>query len=179
MSSAIVPTFTSVEPINVRRNAAFVLDEHQVFRAGAEPPSSTRQSEGSGQSNGIIVSAAAAAHSNRADDRSVAPQRDAASEDHHTPVVGNMNSKKLLARLAVCGELGGRDIECARGNALLIEISILPSHAPSILMWLTKFPPASTTAMFIGCPISRAFFSAAEMTRRASSNVIIGSFTLR
>jgi hypothetical protein len=32
--------------------------------------------------------------------------------------------------------------------------------------------------MFIGWPISRAFFSAAEMTRRASSSVIITSFSL-
>src|ERR1700730_15176977 len=53
-------------------------------------------------------------------------------------------------------------------NALLIEISMLPIQAPSIRTWLTRFPPASTTAMFIGWPISRALASAAVITRRAS-----------
>src|SRR5258708_38923047 len=32
------------------------------------------------------------------------------------------------------------------------------------------FPPSSSTAIFMGCPISMAFFSAALITRRASSN---------
>jgi hypothetical protein len=32
------------------------------------------------------------------------------------------------------------------------------------------FPPSSATAIFIGCPISLAFFSAALITRRASSS---------
>src|SRR5256885_306484 len=54
-------------------------------------------------------------------------------------------------------------------KAFLIEMSTLPSQAPSILTCETRFPPASQTAMFIGCPIWAAFFSAAAMTRRASS----------
>src|SRR5271167_4402033 len=37
--------------------------------------------------------------------------------------------------------------------------------------WATKLPPPSATAMFIGCPISTDFFSAAAITRRASANV--------
>src|ERR1700730_2980214 len=45
---------------------------------------------------------------------------------------------------------------------------MLPIQAPSIRTWLTRFPPASTTAMFIGWPISRALASAAVITRRAS-----------
>src|SRR5437899_7425163 len=53
--------------------------------------------------------------------------------------------------------------------AFLIEISILPSQAPSMRTWDTRLPPSSAMAMFIGCPISAAFFSAAAITRRASS----------
>src|ERR1700733_1478034 len=34
-------------------------------------------------------------------------------------------------------------------------------------------PPPSATAIFIGCPISPAFFSAAAITLRASANVTI------
>src|SRR5579871_1615114 len=54
-------------------------------------------------------------------------------------------------------------------KAFLIEISMLPSHAPSILTWDTRLPPSSATAMFMGCPISAAFFSAAAITLRASA----------
>src|SRR6266849_6456105 len=49
-------------------------------------------------------------------------------------------------------------------------MSMLPIHALSIRMWATMFPPSSATAIFIGCPISLAFFSAALITRRASSS---------
>ena len=55
-------------------------------------------------------------------------------------------------------------------NAFLIEMSMLPSHAPSILTCETRLPPASHTAMFIGWLICAAFFSAAAMIRRASSS---------
>src|SRR6266446_681864 len=54
--------------------------------------------------------------------------------------------------------------------AFFIEISMLPIQALSIRMWVTMFPPSSATAIFIGCPISVAFFSAALITRRASSS---------
>src|SRR5437762_4710129 len=47
---------------------------------------------------------------------------------------------------------------------------MLPTQALSIRMWVTMFPPSSATAIFIGCPISLAFFSAALITRRASSS---------
>src|ERR1700693_199610 len=47
---------------------------------------------------------------------------------------------------------------------------MLPIHALSIRTCATMFPPPSATAMFIGWPISLAFFSAALITRRASSN---------
>src|SRR5215211_615475 len=50
---------------------------------------------------------------------------------------------------------------------------MLPTNAPSILTCALRLPPASTTAMSIGCPISSAFRSAASMTRRASSSVMV------
>src|SRR5258705_3128448 len=49
-------------------------------------------------------------------------------------------------------------------------ISMLPIEALSIRMCATMFPPSSATAIFIGCPISFALFSAALITRRASSS---------
>src|SRR6266849_5007274 len=48
---------------------------------------------------------------------------------------------------------------------------MLPIHASSIRTCATIFPPSSATAMFMGWPISLAFFSAALITRRASSNL--------
>src|SRR6266436_3097856 len=48
---------------------------------------------------------------------------------------------------------------------------MLPIQALSIRMWVTMFPPSSATAIFIGCPISLAFSSAALITRRASSSL--------
>ena len=47
---------------------------------------------------------------------------------------------------------------------------MLPIQPLSIRMCATMFPPSSATAMFMGWPISLAFFSAALITRRASSN---------
>src|SRR5467141_2894573 len=54
--------------------------------------------------------------------------------------------------------------------AFFWEMSMLPIQAPSMRTCATMLPPSSATAMFIGCPISLAFFSAAEITRRASSS---------
>src|SRR5215208_3380030 len=50
---------------------------------------------------------------------------------------------------------------------------MLPTNAPSILTCALRLPPASTTAMSMGCPICSAFRAAASMTRRASSSVIV------
>src|SRR5579884_171596 len=58
-------------------------------------------------------------------------------------------------------------------KALLMAMSMLPSHAPSMRSKASRFPPSSTTAMFIGWPISEAFFSAAAITLRARSRVIM------
>src|SRR5690606_26191675 len=57
-------------------------------------------------------------------------------------------------------------------KALLIEISILPIQAPSMRTWEIKFPPASTTAIFMGWPISSALRSAASINDLACANVI-------
>jgi hypothetical protein len=48
--------------------------------------------------------------------------------------------------------------------ALLIDTLMLPINAPSILTLALRLPPASTTAMSTGYPISTAFASAAEIT---------------
>src|SRR5438552_2952295 len=58
-----------------------------------------------------------------------------------------------------------------------MEISMLPIHALSIRTCATMFPPSSATAMFMSWPISVAFFSAAPIMRRASSNftAVMGS----
>src|SRR5450755_1362147 len=58
-------------------------------------------------------------------------------------------------------------------QALSMEMSMLPIQALSMRTCATRLPPKSTTAMFMGCPISRAFSSAASMTRLASVNVTI------
>src|SRR5919112_4398514 len=50
---------------------------------------------------------------------------------------------------------------------------MLPTNPPSILTCALRLPPASTTAMSIGCPICSAFRSAPSMTRRASSRVMV------
>jgi hypothetical protein len=60
------------------------------------------------------LSAIAATDSDRADDGSAMPQWNAAGKDHHASVIGCVDAKKLLARLAVFGELRGFDIESAR-----------------------------------------------------------------
>src|SRR5215203_4147941 len=54
-----------------------------------------------------------------------------------------------------------------------MEIVMLPTNAPSILTCALRLPPASTTAMSMGFPISLAFRSAPPMTRRASSSVMV------
>src|SRR5215204_882602 len=54
---------------------------------------------------------------------------------------------------------------------------MLPTNAPSILTCALRLPPASTTAMSMGCPICSAFRWAPSMTRRASCRVMV-SFVL-
>src|SRR4051794_10219828 len=59
-----------------------------------------------------------------------------------------------------------------------MAMSTLPSQASSIRTCATRLPPASTTAMFIGWPISVARASPAARTRLASaSETVCCSFT--
>jgi len=55
-------------------------------------------------------------------------------------------------------------------NALLIAMSILPSHASSMRAKASKLPPASATAMLEGEPISFALAIPAWIIRCASSS---------
>jgi hypothetical protein len=55
---------------------------------------------------------------------------------------------------------------------------MLPINAPSILTLALRLPPASTTAMSTGYPISTAFASAAEITLLASSSVMLSMLLL-
>src|ERR1700730_6313809 len=71
----------------------------------------------------LILTAAAAADPDRADDHPVAPQRNAACEDHDPYMIGVLDSVELLAWLAVLREGGSRDAECARG-IWLIEVDV-------------------------------------------------------
>jgi hypothetical protein len=75
---------------------------------------SSLEGRSTGAGNSLVLTAAAAADTNGADDRSAAPQWNAAGEDHHAPVIGSVDAKELLARLAVFGELCSLDIESAR-----------------------------------------------------------------
>ena len=55
---------------------------------------------------------------------------------------------------------------------------MLPIQALSIRTCATRLPPESTTAMFMGWPISCAFFSPAAMILLASSSVTMGTILL-
>jgi hypothetical protein len=53
-------------------------------------------------------------------------QWDATGKDHDAAVIGNVNSEELPTQLRMLREIPGRDIEGAGGNALLIDMSMLP-----------------------------------------------------
>lgn len=59
---------------------------------------SVRERRGAGRGDRLVLIAAAAADTDRADDRSVTPQRDATGKDHDGPVVRCVDAKELLAR---------------------------------------------------------------------------------
>src|ERR1039457_3836637 len=66
-----------------------------------------------GFGDGVVHLARTTAHADRAQDFSVAFQRDAAGKDHDFSIVGNMDAKELSARLRICGQVLGGDIERA------------------------------------------------------------------
>ena len=57
-------------------------------------------------------------------------------------------------------------------RAFLMEMSMLPSQAPSMRAKALRFPPASTTAMFIKVSISAAFCCAASTRACACAKVM-------
>src|SRR5258705_2379267 len=59
-------------------------------------------------------------------------------------------------------------------QAFLMEMSMEPSQALSMRTWAMRLPPASATAIFMGWPISAAFFSAAAMMRRGAAWLNMG-----
>jgi hypothetical protein len=67
----------------------------------------------------MILFAGTAAYTHRAKDLSVALQRNAASEDHYSTVIGHMNAEKLPARLGMLGEISCSNIEGAGCECLI------------------------------------------------------------
>ena len=118
----------------------------------------------------MVLVPATAAYADRAHHAIFALQRHAAGKSHDAAVVGHLDAEKLLARLRVRPQILGRQIEGAAGKRLVEAISTLPILAPSMRAWATKLPPASTTAIFSGWPISWDFSMPAAMTRWASSS---------
>jgi len=58
-------------------------------------------------------------------------------------------------------------------QAFFCAMSTEPIQAPCMRSKARRWPPAQTTAMFMGCLISSAFLVAAAMMRRASSRVTV------
>jgi hypothetical protein len=102
-------------------------------------------------------------------------QWNAAGENHDAVMVRSMDAEELVARLAVLGEFLRRDVKGARGEGL-VDGNIDRSNPRAIHANVrNEVLPSSTTAMFMGWPISMAFFSAASMMRRASASLSIGT----
>src|ERR1700687_3398365 len=72
-----------------------------------------------GFGDGVVLLAPTTAHADRAHNFSVAFQRNASGKDHDFAIVGDMNAEELSARLRMCGQVLGRNIECPRGVGLL------------------------------------------------------------
>jgi len=68
----------------------------------------------------MILIAGPAADSDCADNFPIFLQRNTARENHDTPIVGGVDSEKLIARLAVRREIFCRDIERPRRICLLL-----------------------------------------------------------
>src|SRR5664280_2638752 len=69
--------------------------------------------------DGVVLLARATAHADGAHNFSIAFQGNAPGEDHDFAIVGDMNAEKLSARLRMCGQVPGGDIEGTRGVGLL------------------------------------------------------------
>jgi hypothetical protein len=105
---------------------------------------------GAGSGDRLVLIAVAATDPDCTDDRSTAPQWNAAGEDHHASVIGCVDAKELLAWLAVFGGLRSLGIERPRGERLIDRDIDAAGPGPSVPTWLRRFPPLSTAAVFIG-----------------------------
>ncbi len=120
----------------------------------------------------MILLAGSAAHANRSYHLAVLLQRDAAREYHNLSVVRRVNAEELTTRLGMSCEVFCLNVESARRVGFLLgNIDTADPCRRPYGTWETRFPPSSATAMFIGWPISAAFFSAAAIIRRASLSV--------
>jgi hypothetical protein len=113
-------------------------------------------------------------HAYGADDLAVPHQRDAAGEHGHVPAVGVAQPEDGALRPRRLLQVRRLRLERDGGVGLVDrETVMLPTNAPSILTCDLRLPPASTTAMSSGCPISPALRLAASMTLRASPSVTV------
>src|SRR5271154_1666794 len=71
----------------------------------------------------VILVSGTAAHAHAADHVSAAPQRNAAGEHHHPPLVGHVDAEELPARLRILREILRRNIEGA-GSVRLVNRDI-------------------------------------------------------
>ncbi len=76
------------------------------------------------------------------------------------------------------GRSAVRHLNATEVHALSMDMAMLPTNAPSILMCVLRFPPASTTATSIGQPISTARLFAASMSVRASVRLMLSKVFL-
>jgi hypothetical protein len=126
-----------------------------------------------GLRHSLILLSRSAAYTDRANDFSAALQGNATGKDHDSTVIRDMNAEKLPARLRMLGEIFGRNIEGAGGKCFIDRDVDAADPGAIHANMRNKIAPSSTTAIFIGCLISTAFFSAAAIIFRASSSVIV------
>ena len=84
---------------------------------------SSFESRRAGVGDSLVLTAAASADTNGADDRSATLQRDTAGEDHDASVVRRMNAEELLSGLAVLGEFRSCEVKRA-GRERLVDRDI-------------------------------------------------------
>ena len=152
-----------------RKGTAFVLTQ------GVPSGFDTRgQLEGRcpGFRDGVVLVSGSAAYADRADDLAVLFQRNSAREDHDFSVVRGVNSKELISGLRMGAVFVG-NVECTGGVRLLMEISMLPSHAPSMRTWDTVTSFIRHRDVHWLPDLDRLLLRAA-ITRRASSSFTMG-----
>jgi hypothetical protein len=94
--------------------------EREDYRSRYRGPNAQSENLGSGLGDSLILFTHTAADADRTDDLVAAFERDTACEDHDPPVIGSVNTEKLITRLAILGQVLCGDIECA-GRPRLVE----------------------------------------------------------